>query len=226
MNSCRPFGNTDKARILVIGHDPRLRRSDSQAQYAFFLDYLEESPPTRHSERRKYDFASSVVNYVRHLAGPSVGLDDVFFTNLCNEFLERPSAGGTVLIQDGPAERGVQAIEGVLSSGSFKVILPMSPQVLYHLVRLGFVADPDEDSLTFLRMARPSPAAIRRNAYVPVGRSPFLKACGRMSFHRGDGVPIVPILHAKQWPLNARMEPHYGSLMRMAAENTRACLSY
>ena len=226
MNSCRPFGNIDKARILVIGHDPRLQRSDAQAQYAFFLNYLEEPRQTRSSERRKYDFASSVVNYIRHLGGPSVALEDMFFTNLCNEFLERPIAGGTVLITDDAAERGIQAIEGILLSGSFKVILSMAPQVLYHLVRLDFVTNPDENLLAFLKTARPSPAATIKRAYVPVGRNPFLEVCGRKYYHRSDGVPIIPIVHVKQWPLNNRMEPHYGPLMRMAATNARACLLY
>ena len=224
MNSCRPFGNIDKARILVIGHDPRLQRSDAQAQYAFFLNYLEEPRPTRPSERRKYDFASSVFNYVRHLGGPSVELEDMFFTNLCNEFLERPIAGGTVLITNDAAERGTQAIEGILSSGSFKVILSMAPQVLYHLVRLGFVANPDENLLAFLRTARPSPAAAIRKAYVPVGRSPFLKVCGRKYYHKSDEVPLIPVVHVKQWPLNKRMKPHYGSLMGIATTNARTCL--
>jgi hypothetical protein len=224
MNFCRPFGNIDKAKILVIGHDPRLQRSDAEAQYAFFLNYLEQSRPVRTSEGRKYDFASSVVNYIRHLAASSTALEDMFFTNLCNEFLEHPTISGTVLITDDAAERGIQAIEGILSRGSFKVILSMAPQTLYHLVRLGFVANPDENLLAFLRMARPSPAAAVRGAYVPVGRSAFLMVCGRRYHHRRDGVPLVPILHAKQWPLNKLMEPHYGSLMGMAATNTRACL--
>ena len=224
MNSCRPSGNIDKARILVIGHDPRLKRSDAQAQYAFFLNYLKEPRPTCPAERRKYDFASSVVSYIRYLGGPSVSLEDMFFTNLCNEFLELPTFGGTVLITDDVAERGTQAIEDILSSGSFKVILSMAPQVLYHLVRLGFVANPDENFLAFLRAARPSPAAVDRKAYVPIGASPFLMVCGRKYYHRGDGVPLIPVLHVKQWPLNKRMEPHYGSLMRIATTNTRACL--
>jgi len=224
MDACRPFGSIDKARILVIGHDPRLQRSDTQAQYAFFLNYLEKPPPTRPSERHKYDFASSVVNYVRYLGGLSVSLEDMFFTNLCNEFLEHPIDGGTVLITDEAAEKGTQAIEGILSGRSLKVILPMAPQVLYHLVRLGFVANPDENLLTFLRRAQPSPAAAVKKSYVPVGPNPFLMVCGRKYYHRGDGVPIIPVVHVKQWPLNNRMEPHYGSLMRIAATNVKDCL--
>ena len=224
MNSCRPFGSIDKARILVIGHDPRLQRSDAQAQYAFFLNYLDEPRPTRPSERRKYDFASSVVNYARYLGGSSVALEDMFVTNLCNEFLEPPIGGRTVLITDAVAEKGARAIEGILSGGSFKVILSMAPQVLYHLVRLGFVANPDETLLAFLRTARPSPSAAGRKAYVPVGTSPFLRVCGRTYYHRSDRVPLIPVVHVKQWPLGKMMKAHYGSLMETAATNTQACL--
>ncbi|MBA7483956.1 hypothetical protein ES707_19473 [subsurface metagenome] len=224
MDVCKPFGNIDKAKILVIGHDPRLQRSDAQTQYAFFLNYLRKPPPIHPSERHKYDFASSVVSYVQHLGGPSVSLEDMFFTNLCNEFLEHPIGGGTVLIPDEAAERGTQAIEGILSGKSFKVMLPMAPQVFYHLMRLGFIVNIDENLQTFLKRAQPSPVASVRKAYVPIGRSPFLTVCGRKYYYRSDSIPVIPVVHVKQWPLNSRMEPHYGSLMRMATTNARACL--
>jgi len=54
-------------------------------------------------------------------------LEQMYFTNLCSEILDHPSSGGTVLIRDDVADRGIQAIENALSLGSFKVILPMSP---------------------------------------------------------------------------------------------------
>jgi len=225
MDTCKPFGNPDTAKILVIGHDPRLQRSDIQAQYAFFLNYLKESPPTHPSERRKYDFASSVVTYIQFLKGASVSLEEIFVSNLCNKFLNRPLGGGTVLIPDEEAKRGTQAIEDIMSIGSFKVVLPMAPQVFYHLVKLGFITNPDESLLTFLRGARPSPAASVRKAYVPVGRSPFLSVCGRMFYHRKDRVPVIPIVHVKQWPLGTRMKPHYIALMKLAAANAKDCLT-
>lgn len=224
MNACKPFGDIDKAKILVIGHDPRLQRSDAQASYSFFLDYLGRLPPTRTSERRKYEFASSTVSYIQHLGGPGVLLEDMFFTNLCNGFLGRPIGRGTVLITDNAADRGIQDIEDILARGSLELILPMAPQVFYHLVRTGFVTDSNENLRDFLMRAQPRSTAKERKAYEPIGRSPFLLVCGRMYSHRRDYIPIIPIVHAKQWPLNSKMEPHYGLLMIMAATNAQALL--
>jgi len=224
MSHCKPYGNVKRAKILVIGHDPRLQRSEAQAQYAFFLDCLEQPIPKPYPERRKYGLASSAVAYIKHLAGRFISLEAIYFTNLCNEFLCHPYGSGTVFIPEDHADRGIDAIEDALSQGSFKVILPMTPQVFYHLVRTGFVADSSEEVISFLRRARASPTASARKAYDPVGRSPFLTVCGQKYHHRNDLTPVIPVLHVKQWPLNSRMRPHYGCLMEMATRNIRLCL--
>lgn len=224
MKSCRPYGNARKASALVIGHDPGLQNSKAQANYAFFLDYLQKPVPSKPSERRKYDLASSVVDYIRHLTSSLLELKGMYFTNLCNEFLDRPLGKGTVLIPDEYTDRGAHEIEATLERGSFKVILPMAPQVFYHLVRMGFVTDSDEQLKQFQRQAKPKLAARARKVYVPVGRSPFLMVCGKKYHHRRDRVPIIPILHIKQWPLNESMKPHYGPLMEMTVANVFSCL--
>lgn len=224
MNVCKLFGDVEKTKILVIGHDPRLQKSNTQAQYAFFLDYLQRPPPMLPFERRKYDFASSVVSYIKYLAGSNLSLEDVLFTNLCNEFLECPVGRGTVLITDDAAGRGIQVIESILQQGSFKLIIPMAPQVFYHLVRTGFVIGFSENLRDFLKRAQPRHTAEERNVYVPSGRNPFLLVCSRIYNHRRDRTPIIPVVHVKQWPLNINMEPHYGPLMKMAATNIRTLL--
>ncbi len=224
MNACKPFGDAGKAKILVIGHDPKLQRSDAQAQYAFFLDYLQRPPPILPSERRKYDFASAVVRYTNYLAGTNLLLKDMLFTNLCNEFLERPIGRGTVLITDDAADRGIQAIKSMLRGGSFKLILSMTPQVFYHLARTGFITHLNENLSEFFKRAQPRLSARERKAYVPSGQSPFLLVCGRIYNYRRDQTPIIPVVHVKQWPLNAKMEPHYGLLMKGAATNAKALL--
>jgi len=224
MSACKPYGDTATARLMVIGHDPRLHLGKAEAKYAFFLDYLERPIPLIRSERRKYEFASAVVRYVRFLAGFSIPITDQYFTNLCNEFINGPIYSGTVLIPDDFADTGIRAIEDTLNRGSFKVILAMTPQVFYHLARTGFVNNSDDRVIPFYRNARPSFAAMNKKAYVPTAKSPFLAVCGLKFHHRNDNIPVVPIVHAKQWPLNARMNPHYGSLMEMAAKNVRNCI--
>lgn len=206
MLSCKPYGDPAKAKLFIIGHDPTLQRGDAQAQYAFFLNYLDELRPLSGSERRRYDLASAVVKYVGHLGGSLLSAKEMYFTNLCNEFLGHPSGGGTVLIPDEVADRGVQAIENALPQESCRAILPMSPQVFYHLARTGFVADPDENLRTFVKKAKPKSTVSKRGAYEPVGRRPFLLVCGRKYRHRNDLTPIIPIVHVKQWPLNRRMK--------------------
>lgn len=36
---CKDYGELSKAKVLVIGHDPRLRANDTIAEYYFFADY-------------------------------------------------------------------------------------------------------------------------------------------------------------------------------------------
>lgn len=35
MKFVKPYGNLDKAKVLVIGHDPRLIKSETIAEYCF-----------------------------------------------------------------------------------------------------------------------------------------------------------------------------------------------
>ncbi|MBI4295177.1 MAG: hypothetical protein HY669_03320 [Chloroflexi bacterium] len=223
-NLCNPYGDPKRAKVFVIGHDPRLRQGKAEAKYAFFLEYLERPYPSSASERRKYDLACAAIDYIKHLSGAFLSLNDMYFTNLCNEFLERPSGGGIVLIRNEVANRGIEEIDKALSLGAFKVILPMSPQVFYHLVRTGFVSNRDENLRTFLERARPKPEASERGACEPVGKSPFLLVCGRMYHHRNDLTPVIPIIHVKQWPLKAKMQA-FCAPMKMAARNVFAILS-
>jgi hypothetical protein len=222
MSQCKPYGDPKRACVMVIGHDPRLQNSNTEASCAFFLDYLDKQPRSnKASEKRKCELAKAVVSYVRYLVGASLPLEDMYFTNLCNTFLDRSISKGTVLIPNELANRGVEEIEKAISRGSFKVILVMAPQVFYHLIRTGFVADSNKN---LERSFSPSPSAIEKRDYKPSSKSPFLKVCGEIYHHRNDSIPIIPILHVKQWPLNAKMEPHYGSLMCNAAKNARCCL--
>ena len=87
MNATKPFGDLTTATILVIGHDPRLQRSQAEAEVAFFLDYLTRPRATSHPEARKYDLAKAVVDCVGALAGREVSLNELYVTNLCKMIL-------------------------------------------------------------------------------------------------------------------------------------------
>jgi hypothetical protein len=224
MSTAQPFGQLDSAAILVIGHDPRLQRSQTEAEYAFFMAYLTRPRPVQRSEQRKYDLAQAVVDYVSELAGRPVALDELYVTNLCNEFLPHTPGSGTVFIPDEQARRGVEEITGTVAAGHFQLILPMSQQTFYNLCRLGFVDDRSELVAPFIREARPNQAKTEQGLYASVGRAPFLAVCGQRFHH--CGIPVVPVLHVKQWPRLPTLPSlaRYRLLMVNAEKEVRAIL--
>ncbi len=221
MRTVNPFGDVNKATILVIGHDPRLQRSQAEASVAFFLDYLDCPRPTWPPEARKYDLAKALWDYIGELAGRTIPLAELYVTNLCNEFLEHAPDSGTVLIPDDKAQRGVEEIAQTAAAGKFKVILPMAVQPFYHLCRLGFLDEDSELVRQFLAGACPRPDKAAQGVYVQSGKAPFLAVCGQRFHHQG--VPVVPIVHVKQWPLKGRTI-RYEEPMQRAGQEIQAAL--
>lgn len=221
-DACRPFGDPARARVFVIGHDPRLQKSDTQAASAFFLDYLEPARPTQKFEASKYDLATAAVGYIEHLTGGLVPLGEMYFTNLCNEFLPHAPKGGTVLIPDDAAERGIAEIEKALARGEPQVIIPMSLQVSYHLARSGFVTMTEKQREAFLSKAEPKGRDAERGAYVQSKPRAFLEVCGERFLH--GSIPVVPVLHVKTWPLRGQFKA-YESAMQNAAATIQRCLA-
>ena len=198
----KPFGDPRKARIMVVGHDPRLQSSDTIANYAFFSDYYFKEIPRPSAEKRKYRFAESVFSMVRDITGGHVQPDEVLLTNLCNRALPHAPKGKTVLIPEAEAKKGIAEIAGLISGSSIKVILAMSQQVNYWLQELHYC---DSDSL-FVNESKPKPIGLASSPpfYMPRKPRAFLRVCGR-AFESLGGCMVVPVLHAKQWPLNSRM---------------------
>jgi len=217
MPTVKPFGDINSATVLVIGHDPRLQRSQTEAQVAFFLDYLARPRPAHRAEARKYDLARAVWEYVNDLASHHVPLADLYVTNLCNEFLDHAPGSGTVLIPDDVAKRGVEQIAQIVAAGHFRCILPMAVQTFYHLCHWGFIDEKDSELLVqFVAGARPRASKAEQGIYVQAGSAPFLSVCGQRFHHRG--VPLVPIVHVKQWPLKPRMVRYTKPMQRAQQE--------
>jgi hypothetical protein len=162
------------------------------------------------------------VEYIEHLTGGKVPLSDMYFTNLCNEFLPHPRKRGTVLIPDEVADRGIAEIDKALAMGKPQVIIPMSLQVFYHLARSGFAVMPQDLRERFLLRAAPEPSASDRGAYASTGRAPFLEVCGREFWH--GNVPVVPVLHIKSWN-SRRQRQAYELEMRQAAANIQRAVA-
>lgn len=66
-----------EAEVLVIGHDPRLQHSKTQAECAFFADYYFKPIPRQRSELAKYRLAQAVFDYIGMLTSHKVCPDGV-----------------------------------------------------------------------------------------------------------------------------------------------------
>lgn len=125
------------------------------------------------------------------------------------------------MIPDDQAAKGMENICQVISQGRFQLIIPLSLQDSYHLGRLGFFDEADERVRNFVHQARPAPGKVNQGIYVSVGIAPFLDMCGQRLHHHG--IPVVPVLHVKQWPLRPQMT-RYKEPMLQAAEEIRHVL--
>lgn len=199
MPTTRPYGNPARARLLVIGHDPRLQRSDTLAEYAFFADYFFRREPRSPGERQKCGLARSLYEYIDYLTDASCPPKAVLVTNLCNEALARPSKG-TVFIDEKHASQGIRDIEGLIKDSPIRAIVAMSQQVNYWLQQLGF-CEPVKD---FLDGAAPAPRGLRGEppSYTARQSGIFRTICGRVL--KGRFAPVVPVVHVKNWPLKGQ----------------------
>jgi hypothetical protein len=140
---------------------------------------------------------------------------DYYITNLCNEALVHAPKGKTVLIPDRVAEEGVERLKSNVNQGDFNLILPMSQQVNYWLQHFGFYnSEPD-----YLKLSEPKDKGIIRKFYEPIGKAPFLMICGkRYAYHN---IPIIPILHVKQFPLKGIIKKNYLPLLHKGIDDIK-----
>lgn len=176
MSETKVFGDRSKARVLVIGHDPRLQGSNTVAEYCFFADYYFRPIPVKKSELAKYKLGESLFSYIAWLTSNKYSANELLITNLCNRALKRyPSAKGkTVLIPEEYAQEGLATINDILKSSRIELILAMAQQVNYLLQKLGFYSSTEN----YLEKSRPKEKAASSGYYEPVGSSPFLGVCG------------------------------------------------
>ena len=145
---------------------------------------------------------------------------EMYFTNLCNQFLPHAPKGSTVLIPDEEADRGIAEIEKALRQGRPQVIIPMALQVFYHLARSGFVAMEQGERERILRKAAAKPRDAQRAAYVQSTPRTLLDVCGRQFLH--GTTPVVPVVHVKAWPLRGPFKAYESAMQNAAANIQRA----
>jgi hypothetical protein len=223
MTSAKPFGDPKKASILVIGHDPRLQNSLAEAETVFFMNLLQKYPekPNYGPEKSKYGLAFAVWDYLQTLAGRRIRLEEIYATNLCNEFLDHAKGTGTVFIPPRKAKRGIKEITQALEAGHFKVIVSMAVQPFYYLCRFDFLDEKNETVTRFIEMASPKPDKKEQGLYQTVKPAPFLNVCGNRYHH--NGIPLIPVLHVKMWPLKTNAKK-YEPLMENANKEISVAL--
>lgn len=206
--STLPFcsGDIHKAKVLVIGHDPRLQESDTLAGYAFFANYYFRAIPTNRSEFAKYRLAQAVYEYVAYLTSHRYVAGQIALTNLCNESLPHAPKGKIVYIPEDSAQKGIDAIRQIMAGSEIEVIFPMSVQVNYWLQKLGFYPPVSE----YLSAAEPrSKGVCHQPPYYEQSRSKaFTHICGKC-YRDQDNRRVHPILHVKNWPLKGSFAAAY-----------------
>ena len=206
MEQTKPWGDLSRAKILVIGHDPRLQNYDTMAEYCFYADYFFKEIPKRANELQKYKLAEAVFSYTSNLSNYKFLADEYYITNLCNIYLAHAPKGKTVLIPEETAKQGIEDIEQILEGSEIKLIFAMSEQVNYWLQKLGFY----KADAKYLKMAEPREKGLisEQPYYEPQKSSAFKRICGN-KYIVNEKYALFPIVHVKNYPLNRRFKRHY-----------------
>jgi hypothetical protein len=198
-------------KALLIGHDPRLQQSDTQAEYALFANYFFDKSIKDRSFNSKYGLAASAFNQITHITNGKIKPEEVYITNLCNSALPHAPKGKTVYIPEDKAIAGFENIKRIIGENqSIEYIFPMSLQVNYWLQKLGLYQSVAE----FVEKSTPKTKGVQNNPpyYELTGKSTFLMICGN-NYQVSEGTQtVIPILHAKCFPLNKKFiayEPSY-----------------
>lgn len=197
------------ALALVIGHDPGLQKSETQASYALFADYYFKPLPSIPSEKSKYGLTKSTFDQIAYLSNNQIDPKSIYITNLCNDSLTYAPTGKTVLIPESKAKQGISKILQIINDNpSIEYIFPMSLQVNYWLQKLGFY----ESNTDFVTLTEPKEKGIKnvKPYFSPRKPKTFQLICGNMyNTSVNEKVRVIPILHAKNYPLNGRFIEAY-----------------
>ncbi|MDY0254736.1 MAG: hypothetical protein RBR30_10040 [Tenuifilaceae bacterium] len=198
-------------KALLIGHDPRLQKSDTQAEYVLFANYYFDKTIKDRSFKSKYGLAASAFNQITHITNGKIKPEEIYITNLCNSALPHAPKSKTVFIPKDMANTGVENIKKIIEENpSIEYIFPMSLQVNYWLQKLGLYDSNDG----FVEKSSPKTNEILNEPpyYEPKEKSPFLMICRNRYHVRGGTQTVIPILHPKCFPLNKQFlayEPAY-----------------
>jgi len=201
------WGNPEKAKILVIGHDPGLQNSPTIADYCLFADYHFRPQPSQKREQAKYQLAQKMYDCIKELTSGRDSDDDVLVTNLCNEVLTPSPPNKINYIPLGKAKEGLKAIRVLLKNSDITLIFPMSQQVNYWLQKLGFYGT----NTAFVEKSEPKKIGVNNKPpyYAPSKSGAFKEICGN-KYLVNNQYYLFPILHVKSYPLEDNLLTTYG----------------
>lgn len=205
----KDWKSIDTARLLLVGHDPRLQQSNTIAEYVLFANYYFDDIPESAHEKRKYGLAKSTFDHIVYLTNGKFKVETIFITNLCNSQLEHAPKGKTILITREKAEQGLVNIKRILSENpTIEYVFPMSLQVNYWLQKFGFYNSGD----SFVEQSEPKEAGLTNNPpyYQPKIKRTFTMICGKVFNVTIGHQKVIPILHSKNYPLKGRFLSAYG----------------
>lgn len=210
----KDYCRSNRPRALLIGHDPRLRNSNTIAEYALFADYHFPNHNKDAGWKAKKRFADLAFQQLMDISGGKIFSDEeVYVTNLCNDELpNHPPKKGTVYIPQEKAKEGVKHIVQILNDyPSIKYVFPMSQQVNYWLQELGSYSSSDDE---FKGSATPKNNGEQNEPqyYEPRKGKAFLKVCGKVfrpnNAELAKRVHVIPILHCRCYPLGKRFQAY------------------
>ena len=108
---CKDYGNLKKAKVLVIGHDPRLQLSNEIAEYCFYANFYSKNDIKTRQDKRKRALATSVYECIFELTNNKFSTEEIYITNLCNGELPHAPKKKTVYIPIDKAKDGINRIK-------------------------------------------------------------------------------------------------------------------
>jgi hypothetical protein len=208
MNITKDWVSINEARILLIGHDPRLQNSDTIANFVLFADYYFKEIKNVQSEKSKFNLAKLTFDHILYLTQFKYKPEDIYITNLCNIALDHAPRGKTVYIPKEKAEQGIENIKKILNNNaSIEYVFPMSLQVNYWLQKLNFYSSNDN----FVELTEPKEIGLKSKPqyFQPKNNSTFKMICGRTFSINDRTQKLIPILHTKNFPLRGKFHDAY-----------------
>ncbi len=189
-------------KVLVIGEDSNLQWSDSVPEYVMFADYYFRSFPEDGGERSRNVEARNLFEHIMGFTGNKIKSTEIYFTNLCNDFIQaKPPKGKRVLIPENKAQKGLEHIQWILEQNpSIQLVFAMSLQTNYWLQKLGFYGEDEK----FVYGAQPRRIGLESPApyYQPVDGKAMSMICGNIYDAPKYRVKVIPILAARDYPMN------------------------